>query len=674
MAASQVMGATNVTEAFINNQVEQYQKSMNEQLGSKANKPQGEVNRYGVLSLRHPQIVENREGQSQKNIVKSIKLNPRPQLLQGIVDISNVTLDGDNTAKYWLNFTDSLQISKSSADRDYTVVEVIYRVTQVITIGIPTSLGATNSTLANNTLTNNSVVSNITQLINNTVTEITKPITQTLTSLGYSRTVERTVTQDFTAYQTFAIPRQTSMTEEEVERLLIKPAKATVTYTLGPILLLTLIFSAIGSYSLQSLWDYINTLQLLSMVPLMNLSLPPNLAIFLNYISGPLSFNYLSATGFAQWLFKVPEDSEQPVWSSCFEEFGMDTNLSSVLLEDTVVYVAIIVVGMPFTFAIGKFFLVKRFKLMKKLVKKLKEVFFYGFIMRLFIENFFAIYISCVINMHMRTDETYADRTSQAFSFIMFFTLWGVVFWSSYKVYKNKDDPEKIEDKYGAYFDDLDLKKPKSLFYTPVYLLRRLVFATLALAIPETASWGPLFQLCISLILSTALYVYFIYKIHPFKESIQNKITLLNESAIFILSFLFLAFADPICEDPATQMAVGWVLVICINFICGLNMARAFYLWVKEMVKDLRDNCCKDKGKQLNRLESIQQQTEEEPSMHKGDIIETERGEEVEKGPTGNLSAQVEVSDKNHVEVIDLEDENQEWNIPEDPKEQRVVI
>jgi hypothetical protein len=48
------------------------------------------------------------------------------------------------------------------------------------------------------------------------------------------------------------------------------------------------------SLSLQMLWDYINSLQMVALMPLMNLSLPPNLMKMLNYIAGPLSFNYLS--------------------------------------------------------------------------------------------------------------------------------------------------------------------------------------------------------------------------------------------------------------------------------------------------------------------------------------------------------------------------------------------
>lgn len=82
----------------------------------------------------------------------------------------------------------------------------------------------------------------------------------------------------------------------------------------------------------------------------MNLTIPPNLATLLNYISGPLSFNYLQATNFVPWLFNLDSDeNEYPMYNDWFTEFGFDTTIAALNLQDTVIYLLIFIIGLPLT-------------------------------------------------------------------------------------------------------------------------------------------------------------------------------------------------------------------------------------------------------------------------------------------------------------------------------------
>ena len=53
-----------------------------------------------------------------------------------------------------------------------------------------------------------------------------------------------------------------------------------------------LIFHMLASVSLNFLWGFVNSLQLIANLPLMSLNMPANLFFTMALISGPLEFNF----------------------------------------------------------------------------------------------------------------------------------------------------------------------------------------------------------------------------------------------------------------------------------------------------------------------------------------------------------------------------------------------
>ena len=211
------------------------------------------------------------------------------------------------------------------------------------------------------------------------------------------------------------------MTPDLVVSQIQTPTDATVKYSLGILLILNLIMKAAFSYSLQMLWDYINSLQMVALMPLMNLSLPPNLLKMLNYIAGPLSFNYLSQTNLALYLFQLdPDQIAYPQYNELFTDFGFDTSLAVLNLQDTVVYLTIFILGLPLTYLLVKLPKVKDLPKVKKISEYLKSTFMFGFIIRLFVENFMPIFLACLINMYVRGASTSGELRSTVFAFILF--------------------------------------------------------------------------------------------------------------------------------------------------------------------------------------------------------------------------------------------------------------
>lgn len=169
-----------------------------------------------------------------------------------------------------------------------------------------------------------------------------------------SSSTTKGIQQQFSGSVSLAIPRQypSYFDEGSVYSYIDQPKQATVQYPLGILLILNLCMKAGSSISLQYLWDYINSLQLIALIPLMGLSLPPNLQTMLNYIAGPLSFNFLERADFGLWLFALNETlaaDDYPAYNTVFSEYGYESSLAVLNLQDTVIYIFVFVIVLPLT-------------------------------------------------------------------------------------------------------------------------------------------------------------------------------------------------------------------------------------------------------------------------------------------------------------------------------------
>ena len=113
-------------------------------------------------------------------------------------------------------------------------------------------------------------------------------------------------------------------------------------------------------------------------------------------------------------------------------------------------------------------------------------MFLYGFIIRLVVENFMAIFISCALNFNESKRSSYGEITSLIFSIGLFISMFIIIFWTTYVMFKKSHllKEDQVKDEIGSFYEDLRLDSKGALFYTPIYIARRLIFCILILAIP----------------------------------------------------------------------------------------------------------------------------------------------------------------------------------------------
>eukprot|EP00347_Sterkiella_histriomuscorum_P009055 403342698 len=79
------------------------------------------------------------------------------------------------------------------------------------------------------------------------------------------------------------------------------------------------------SQSLQVLWGFVNSQQLISHLPLYELMIPANLYYFFQLVVGSLRFDYLFSELLVQSVFDIPE---QDAYNDNFRDFGYDSKIA----------------------------------------------------------------------------------------------------------------------------------------------------------------------------------------------------------------------------------------------------------------------------------------------------------------------------------------------------------
>jgi threonine/homoserine/homoserine lactone efflux protein len=67
-------------------------------------------------------------------------------------------------------------------------------------------------------------------------------------------------------------------------------------------------------------------------------------------------------------------------------------------------------------------------------------MFLYGFIIRLVVENFMAIFISCVLNFMEPNRSTYGEITSMVFAIGLFIAMFVIIFSTTVAMFRKRDN------------------------------------------------------------------------------------------------------------------------------------------------------------------------------------------------------------------------------------------
>lgn len=114
--------------------------------------------------------------------------------------------------------------------------------------------------------------------------------------------------------------------------------------------------------------------------------------------------------------------------------------------------------------------------------------------------------------------------------------------------HKTKESRRKIGKRLGSIYKDVRKDSPMRLLFSAFYVMRRIIFALSTLYMTS----NPMFQVMLFQIMSLLQFMYIgIWK--PFESAFQNRIELINEACILIISVLLPGFTDFVDDDTGNS-------------------------------------------------------------------------------------------------------------------------
>eukprot|EP00347_Sterkiella_histriomuscorum_P022303 403330958 len=338
--------------------------------------------------------------------------------------------------------------------------------------------------------------------------------------------------------------------------------------TLSSLLVTRLTTQILISQSLQLFWSFVNTQQLISHMPLLEITVPPNLYYFFLLVVGSLKFDYLFSEFLIEELFGVKDN--EVAYNDTFRNFGYDSSLfiSNLGFTTFLLFLSSIFVGIAIVIQLISLLLVK----LQRLASILNQYSMVSFPIRLFIECYLNLYLSAMINMYTLNFRKNGGESFSSLMAIIFFIVCSVA--PLFLAFKGcKMSVEEIKDNryLKPFFEELKLNQVISKMYYVLYFLRRIVFVMSMMYFHDYAY----LQIIIFQMMSLFQLIYLIH-IRPFEIDRINQLEVINETLVLFVGVFSLMFTDIDC-DPDVKYNIGWVVLALVRISKkAFRMAKRF--------------------------------------------------------------------------------------------------
>jgi len=189
--------------------------------------------------------------------------------------------------------------------------------------------------------------------------------------------------------------------------------------------------------------------------------------------------------------------------------------------------------------------------------------------------------ISCMIGMrYLRWDAPNVILMSSLTIFVTLLLLAYTVFFA-WKLTKNFDslDEKDFRQKYGKFYEELDLRNGKMVLLQPIwFLLRRFLLSFMVVFLNTTVIW----QVAL-MTLTIIVQVIILGRIEPFKGKSKYYYEMFSEVILMLIMYHLICFT-PFVPDVEVRFKLGYS--VC-GLIC-LHLTVSISLLLKESYIDLR--------------------------------------------------------------------------------------
>jgi len=237
----------------------------------------------------------------------------------------------------------------------------------------------------------------------------------------------------------------------------------------------------------------------------------------------------------------------------------------------------------------------------KKVFTSLKNKLMFNSVLRSLLQNFLPLCISSFVTLKYNEPK----KSVTAYILLCLLCLCPFLVTCILRIQKHPLGHPKIKAMIGTLYLNLDTTdKPLALLFTPAFLVRRIVFALVAV-IAENV----LVQLFVTMYASLALIAYYAM-VWPMNDTVNNVLQLGNEIFFFACTHMMLTFTD-YTTDPVKRHYVGRVYLVILGVNIIVNLVLIAYTVTKLITSAYREYQQKkeDKSKQSSQAPSPSEQT-----------------------------------------------------------------
>lgn len=374
----------------------------------------------------------------------------------------------------------------------------------------------------------------------------------------------------------------------ETEAQVLDAVKAVMTAGLVGSFALPLALQIALKSAMNKVWSVFNTLQILQMLPLMAISFPGNVTTVFDQIDKIMQLDFIPKDQIYEFVFgeSLEEVSSNELKDLVLEKagFSKDDMFKSIFLVGTGLVLLLLLSGL--TYLVYKKTYSRLPESYRKIFASIKNKLLFNSVLRLLLQSYLPLCVSAMVSLN------YATRRLQSTSgLILIIALAlcpiGVVYVLTKKRLVPIAHPH-IKAKIGTLYLNVETYGKKfALLFTPLFLVRRLLFAMIVVTVKENA----LLQIYTTMHVSLVL-VYFYAVVWPMNDTVNNVLQLLNEIFFLLCSYFLLAFTE-YTVDPVERHDIGtaFLALLAVNVVA--NVALIAYNFVKQA----RDYCEERKAK-----------------------------------------------------------------------------
>lgn len=150
--------------------------------------------------------------------------------------------------------------------------------------------------------------------------------------------------------------------------------------------------------------------------------------------------------------------------------------------------------------------------------------------------------------------------------------------------------------RYGSLYFNVDTVKRSAIYFTFLFLVRRMLFA----AVISNAGASLVLQILICDLLSTVL-LGFYWSVRPMESTLGNVIEIFNESAVLLSVWSMVLFSDFV-QSPVQRYDIGFYFMYFVAAVIAFNLVLFTGAILRKMSSKCRTKFAK--GQAQTRIES----------------------------------------------------------------------